>query len=67
MALQLGGDHPEVASEQRQELLEAALDRAERAMEQHERRAIAVPLVVELEPADVDVARGLGRNQARVR
>jgi hypothetical protein len=49
----------EPAGKSWQESGEAALDRAECAMEQHERRAVAVALVVQLERAHGDVARGL--------
>jgi hypothetical protein len=58
VALELDRHDLEVAGERGQQLGEAALDRAEGAVEQDERRAFAVALVVKLDRADVDVARG---------
>jgi hypothetical protein len=66
VALQLDGHHPEVAGKGGQQSGEAALDRAERAVEQHQRRAVTMTLVVEIERTDVDVARGR-RPHTRVR
>jgi hypothetical protein len=65
--LQLHGDHLEVAGEEGQQPGEAALDRAHRAMEQRERSAVAMALVVDIERADGDVARGVGPAHAWVR
>src|SRR5215211_7379302 len=47
---------PSVARELRQQPGEAALDGAERAMEQHERRAVPMALVVHVEAIDLGVA-----------
>jgi len=59
VALQLDAQYPEAARERGQQTREAALDRPERPVKQPKRRARAVTLVVQLERADVDVARGL--------
>jgi hypothetical protein len=48
VALQLDCHQLEVASELGQQFGEPALDRAERAVEQQERRAFAMALVVQL-------------------
>jgi hypothetical protein len=68
--LTAAGEHEAVdqvrAIEGQLEADRAALDRAEGAVEKDERRAFAVALVVKLERADVDVARG-PRDHARVR
>jgi hypothetical protein len=67
VALQLDGNHLEVVSERGQQHGEAALDRAHRAMEQHERRPVSMALVVQVEFAYVDVARALRRCRDRTR
>jgi hypothetical protein len=61
VALQLDGDHLEVIGEGGQQAGEAALDRPHGAVEQDERVPLAMAFVVQVELADVDVARRVQR------
>ena len=63
VALQLDGDHLELARERRQQSGEAALDRPEGTMEQHKWRAVAVALVVQLKLTQIDIARAIRARQ----
>jgi hypothetical protein len=56
--LQLDRDNLEVFGEHRQQSGKATLDRAHRAVQQHERRAAAMALVIQVETADIDESRG---------
>ena len=55
VTLQFQGDDLEVWRQLGQECCETALDRAHRAMQERERRAATVALVVHVKRADVDV------------
>jgi hypothetical protein len=56
VTLQLDSNHAVLRGERREQPGEAALDCAHRAVQQNERGAVAVGLVVELEPVDRRVA-----------